>query len=102
MLLVLYTSTLIGKFHFKLYLLCYTTTNLVYKLHVHTKDGSDAVNESVNINEDIITGRIEKQTTEMCAPLYKTHATVTMDNYFMTTNLAIQLLQQKVYCRGTI
>jgi hypothetical protein len=69
-------------------------------LRVHTKDGSDARNEV--INEDAVTGKIEQQTMQMCAPLYGTHATVTMDNYFMTTNLAIQLLQQKVYCRGTI
>jgi hypothetical protein len=102
MLLVLCTLTLIRKFHFKLYLLCCTTTNLVYKLRVHTKDGSDALNELVNINEDITTGKIEKQTMEMCAPLHGRHATVTMDNYFMTTNLATKLLQQKVYCRGAI
>jgi hypothetical protein len=69
-------------------------------LRVHTKDGSDALPESVN--DDAITGKIEKQTLEMCAPLYGTHATVTMDNYFTTANLAINLLQRKVYCRGTI
>jgi hypothetical protein len=69
-------------------------------LRVHTKDGSDALPESVN--DDTITGKIEKQTLEMCAPMYGTHATVTMDNYFTTANLAINLLQRKVYCRGTI
>ncbi len=30
-----------GKFHFKLYMLCCAYTNLLLKIHTHTKDGSD-------------------------------------------------------------
>ena len=46
--------------------------------------------------------KIDQLTLAMCKPLYKSGATVNMDNYYMSTVCAAHLGSKKVYCRGTI
>jgi hypothetical protein len=39
------------KFHFKIYMPCCALTNFVYKIHIHTKDNSEEIEETVENND---------------------------------------------------
>ncbi len=52
-----------GKFHFKVYMLCCAITNLVYKIHIHTKDGCD--NDADPVEEDVMVNRTDKLMLDM-------------------------------------
>jgi len=90
-----------GKFHFKIYMLCCALTNIVHKIRIHTKDGSEEIEGHLEDEEDQYT-KTDKLTLDMCRPLYGSGATVNMDNYYMSTTTAIKLRQNTVFCRGTI
>jgi hypothetical protein len=88
----------IGKFHFKIYMLCCAITNLTLGFRIHAKDGPD---DLTNIEAEEI-NRTDKLTMTMCRQLYNSGTTVNMDNYYMSTVCAAHLQSKKVYCRGTI
>jgi hypothetical protein len=90
-----------GKFHFKLYMLCCATMNLVVRICIHTKDYSDMDYTSEEFEGEQVT-KTDKLTSEMCSILHGSGAVVNMDNYYMSTTAAIYLKNNGVYCRGTI
>jgi hypothetical protein len=90
-----------GKFHFKLYMLCCATTNVVVRIHIHTKDYSNMDYTSEEFDREQVT-KTDKLTSEMCSNLNGSGAVVNMDNYYMSTTLAINLKNNGVYYRCTI
>jgi hypothetical protein len=87
-----------GKFYFKMYMLCCAVTNLTFKLHIHMKEHLDGN----NINEANQLTKLDHLTSDMCKMLYNSGGTVNMDNYYMSTTCAKHLKKNGVYCRGTL
>ncbi len=68
----------LGKFHFKIYMLCCTMTNLVFKVKIHTKvEGDQHEGEDNDYN---MLSKTDQLTLAMCADLEGTGATVNMGN----------------------
>ncbi len=89
-----------GKFHFKIYMLCCALTNLVYKIRIYTKDGSEDPDQG-EPDEAEQYSKTDKLTMDMLTPFYNTRATANMDNYYMSTTTAIKLHQKGVFYHGT-
>jgi len=58
-----------GKFHFKLYMLCCATMNLVVGIRIHTKDSSNMDCTSEEFDWEQVT-KTDESTSEMCSILY--------------------------------
>jgi hypothetical protein len=58
-----------GKFHFKLYVLCCAIANLVVRICIHTKDSSDMDYTSEEFDWEQIK-KTDKLTSEMCSILH--------------------------------
>jgi hypothetical protein len=93
-----------GKFHFKIYMLCCATTNLVYKIQIHTKDRVDMADECAEGDEDkdIMMNKTDKLTLEMCMMLNGSGLVVNMDNYYMLATTAMDLRKHNIYCHQTV
>ncbi len=87
-------------------MLCCAYTNLVYKIRIHTKDGSDtdpSLNAGISEeDDDALITKTEKLTMDMCKILSGMGATVNMDNYYMSPATAVHLKQKEIFCRGTL
>ena len=78
----------IGKFHFKIYMLCCAQTNLTLKMKIHTKDNSDL---DSNEQFDELMNKLDNATVQICKPLFNSGVTINMDNYYMSTTCAMKL-----------
>jgi hypothetical protein len=65
-----------GKFHFKIYMLCFAQTNLTLKMKIHTKDDSDV---DANYLFDDMMNKLDTVTLKICKPLYYSSITVNME-----------------------
>jgi hypothetical protein len=88
-----------GKFHFKVYMLCCAITNLVYKMHIHKKDGCDYNHNPMD--DDVMVTRTDKLTLDMCKVVRGTGAMINMDNFYMSPMCAVNLQNKLNFCRGT-
>jgi hypothetical protein len=84
-----------GKFHFKVYMLCCAITNLVYKIHIHTKDGCD--NDADPVEEDVMVNRTDKLMLDMWKIVRGTGATINMNNYYMSPMCAVNLWKKQIF-----
>ena len=100
-----------GKFHFRFYLLCCSTTYVCVKLRIHVR--TDAmVEEDKFLSETTTTEDGVKEVgsmkvlnqliMDMARPLYGKGITLNFNNYYASPCIAIQLLRNTVFCRGTL
>jgi hypothetical protein len=74
-------------------MLCCTTTNLVFKIKIHTR-GQANHNEGEEDGSNMLS-RSDMLTLGMCADLEGTGAIVNMDNCYMSATTAIHLNKEK-------
>ena len=91
----------VGKFHFKMYMMCCAVTYLTHNIKIHTRRAEE---EEINDQEQlgVEVSKIDSITLDMCKPLFNTGATVNMDNYYTSVKSALKLKENGVFCRGTI
>jgi hypothetical protein len=113
-----------GKFHFRFYLLCCASTYACIRIRMHTRNTSDDGDGYREPTEDAATMDIENDTDaadaddaeeqtkpghgklvslvlDMCKQMYGTGRVVNMDNYYTSPAVAVALLKEEVYIRGT-
>jgi len=99
-----------GKFHFRFYLLCCSSTYVCVKLRIHVKT-DEMVEDDKFVSESTTTDGVEEVGStkvlnqlvmDMARPLYGKGITLNFNNYYASPAIAIQLLGQTVFCRGTL
>jgi len=97
-----------GKFHFRFYLLCCSTSYVCIKMRIHVKTdemveedafqggGDEAILSSAS------TKVLNRLILDMARPLYGKGMTINFNNYYASPAVAIELLKHEVYCRGTL
>jgi hypothetical protein len=88
-----------GKFHFKIYMICCAKINLTVCMKIHMKDNADL---EVEDQHHEFMNKLDNQTLQLCKPFYNSVCTVNMDNYYMSKTCAIKLHQNGIFCWGTI
>ncbi|KAE9274247.1 hypothetical protein PR003_g29666, partial [Phytophthora rubi] len=100
-----------GKYHFRLYMVCCSTTwvALNYKLHCNRSDvlnrlgGVVDAREAQNLREELdVVSKIRQHVLEVTRPLFGTNRIVNMDNYYTSVQLLQELRLKGLYGRGTI
>ncbi len=86
-----------GKFHFKMYMMCCATINLMHQIKSHTMDNCDKeLNDEKEEDEDVT--KIDAPTLEICRPFFTTGSVLNMDNYYMSTTCAMKLRANGGFC----
>ncbi|KAG2760590.1 hypothetical protein PC129_g4221 [Phytophthora cactorum] len=100
-----------GKYHFRLYMVCCSTTwiALNYKLHCNRCDILDRLSgvvdqvEAQNLREELEdVSKIRQHVLEVARPLFGTKRIVNMDNYYTSVQLLQELRLKGLYGCGTI
>jgi hypothetical protein len=94
-----------GKFHFRFYLLCCSTTYACVCMKVATKKNSDSPDshESMAIifNTSLLS-KLNKPVMEICKPLFGSKRALNIDNFYTSPAVSILLLNQNVFAGGTV
>ncbi|KAG3060936.1 hypothetical protein PI124_g22257 [Phytophthora idaei] len=100
-----------GKYHFRLYMVCCSTTwiALNYKLHCNRSDILDRLSgvvdqvEAQNLSEELEdVSKIRQHVLEVTRSLFGTNRIVNMDNCYASVLLLQELRLMGLYGRGTI
>ncbi|KAG2899430.1 hypothetical protein PC117_g22232 [Phytophthora cactorum] len=100
-----------GEYHFRLYMVCCSTTwiALNYKLHCNRSDILDRLSgvvdqvEAQNLREELgDVSKIRQHVLEVTRPLFGTNRIVNMVNYYTSVQLLQELRLKGPYGRGTI
>jgi hypothetical protein len=93
-----------GKFHFKIYMMCFAETNLTHKINIRARDNCNKEDSKEEEDKDSATEmtKIDALTLEMCRPLFGMWSVINIDNYYMSATCAMKLRAKGVLCRGTI
>ncbi|GMF44924.1 unnamed protein product [Phytophthora fragariaefolia] len=100
-----------GKYHFRHYVVCCSSTwiALNYKLHCSRCDVADRWDGIVGFEEDWAlseefdqVSKIRQHVQEVMRPFYATNRIVNMDNYYTSVQLLQELELKGLYGRGTI
>ncbi|KAE9169391.1 hypothetical protein PF002_g30369 [Phytophthora fragariae] len=99
-----------GKYHFRLYMVCCSTTGVAlnYKPHWNRSDvqnrlgGVVDAREAQNLREELdVVSKIRQHVLEVTRPLFGTNRIVNMDNYYTSVQLLQELRLKGLYGRGT-
>jgi hypothetical protein len=94
-----------GKFLFRFYLLCCTTTFAYVRMKFNTNNNinkTDADQSMGTLYNTTLMSRLNKLVMEMCKPLFGSRRTFNMDNSYTSPDVLILLKNQKVYARGKV
>lgn len=99
-----------GKYHFRIYMLCCSTTWIAINFRVHcNSDVSDRLHgvatesEIVELRGELNTLAVVRgQVMEVVRPLYYTNRVINADNYYMSVQLLSALGLKGLYGRGTV
>ncbi|ETO60264.1 hypothetical protein F444_21512 [Phytophthora nicotianae P1976] len=100
-----------GKYHFRLYMVCCSTSwiALNYKLHCNRSDILDRLSgvvhpsEAQDLREELENvSKIRQHVLEVTSPLFETNRVVNMDNYYTSVQLLQELRLKGLFGRGTI
>jgi hypothetical protein len=103
LLLLMMCVCVIGKYHFKIYVCCCSTSWLAVSFKLHCR--SDSVSRMVtaaDAEEMADMSNIRKIVMEVVAPLANTKRIVNTDNYYSSVQLLTLLRVKGLYGRGTI
>jgi len=99
-----------GKYHFKLYMCCCSTTWFALNFKVHCASGIGERLGGIISKEDIAAHKAataksvetRKHVIEVTMPIHKSMRIVNTDNYYTSCHLLESLKVVGLYCRGTI
>ena len=109
--LIVYNATKpTGKYHFKIYMCCCSTSWLTIGFRLHCESGIGERLSGV-VSDDTITSlteatkhsaEVRKHVIEATLPLHHTRRIVNTDNFYTSVQLLEAMKVQGLYCRGTI
>ena len=99
-----------GKYHFKIYMCCCSTTWVAINFRLHCESGIGERLRGVVSDEAVMSladvtshsAEVRKHVIEVTLPLHHTRRIVNTDNFYTSVQLLEALKVQGLYCRGTI
>jgi len=109
--LIVYNATKpTGKYHFKIYMCCCSTTWYAVNFKLHCASGIGARLGGVIDQEEIVShelgtkmsSEVRKHVLEVTIPIHMSRRIVNTDNFYTSCQLLEALRVKGLYCRGTI
>lgn len=99
-----------GKYHFKFYMMCCSTTWLCLNFRLHCESTLQSRLENVADEQDInaldtemkATTKTRQNVLELVRPYFGTNRIVNCDNYYTSVQLVEALRLKGLFCRGTV